>query len=88
MSPCLILLHRAHNRDKPSVQNAAGDGRPVWLYKNGANLVKTLGEQQMKWFLPLKTWLDSGLMIGGGSDHLGSLDSIDSANPWNLSLGL
>ena len=66
----------------------AGDVQPVWLYKDGASLLKTLGERRMKWFLPLKTWLDSGLMIGGGSDHMVKLDSIDSTNPWNPWLGM
>ena len=45
------------------------DMQPAWLYKDGASLVKTLGERRMKWFQPLKMWFDNDLVIGGGSDH-------------------
>lgn len=61
----------------------AGDIQPAWFYKDGASLLKTLGERRMEWFLPLKTWLDHGLIAAGGSDHMVKLDSVDSTNPWN-----
>jgi predicted amidohydrolase YtcJ len=64
------------------------DMQPAWLYKDGASLLKTLGHRRMKWFAPLKTCLDHGLVIGGGSDHMVILDSIDSTNPWNPWLGM
>lgn len=64
------------------------DMQPAWLYKDGASLMKTLGEPRMKWFMPLKSWWDAGLTIGGGSDHMVILDSIDATNPWNPWLGM
>ena len=64
------------------------DMQPAWLYKDGASLVKTLGARRMKWFQPFKTWLEHGLTIGGGSDHMVLLDSIGSTNPWNPWLGI
>lgn len=64
------------------------DIQPAWLYKDGASLEKTLGERRMKWFMPLKTWLDDGLVIGGGSDHMVGLDPIDAVNPWGPWLGV
>jgi len=64
------------------------DMQPAWLYKDGASLVKTLGERRMKWFQPLKTWFDNDLVIGGGSDHMVILDSVTSINPWNPWLGM
>ncbi|MDB6027580.1 MAG: putative TIM-barrel fold metal-dependent hydrolase [Verrucomicrobiales bacterium] len=64
------------------------DMQPAWLYKDGASLVETLGERRMNWFMPLKTWFDNGLVVGGGSDHMVQLDSIESTNPWNPWLGL
>lgn len=64
------------------------DMQPAWLYKDGASLLKTLGERRMKWFQPLKTWLDNDLVIGGGSDHMVILDSMTSVNPWNPWLGM
>ena len=66
----------------------AADMQPAWLYKDGASLVKTLGERRMKWFMPLKSWMENDLVVGGGSDHMVQLDSIESTNPWNPWLGL
>jgi len=64
------------------------DIQPAWLFKDGASLLKTLGEPRMKWFQPLRSWLDNGLTIGGGSDHMVMLDSFTSTNPWNPWLGM
>jgi predicted amidohydrolase YtcJ len=64
------------------------DVQPAWLYKDGASLLNTLGERRMKWFQPLKTWFDKGLIAGGGSDHMVILDSMAATNPWNPWLGM
>jgi predicted amidohydrolase YtcJ len=64
------------------------DMQPAWLYKDGASLVKKLGERRMRWFQPLKTWFANDLVIGGGSDHMVILDSMTSINPWNPWLGM
>jgi predicted amidohydrolase YtcJ len=66
----------------------ACDVQPAWLYKDGASLIQTLGAPRMKWFLPFKTWLDHGIILAGGSDHMVKLDSLDSTNPWNPWLGI
>jgi predicted amidohydrolase YtcJ len=64
------------------------DLQPAWLYKDGASLVKLLGERRMKWFQPLRSWMENDLIIGGGSDHMVILDSMTSINPWNPWLGM
>lgn len=61
----------------------SADVQPAWLYKDGASLLKILGGRRMKYFQPFKTWFDNDIVIGGGSDHMVQLDSIDSTNPWN-----
>jgi hypothetical protein len=62
--------------------------QPMWLYRDGANLAKTLGEKRLKYFLAFKSWFDNGLVAGGGSDHRAGLDSLASLNPWNPWLGV
>ncbi len=62
--------------------------QPIWLYKDGFSLTKTLGASRMKWFMPLKTWFEKGIVVGGGSDHIAKLDSHASTNPWNPWLGI
>ena len=61
---------------------------PICLYKDGDSLTKTIGEDRMKLFMPLKSWFDNGIVIGAGSGHIAKLDSHASMNPWNPWLGM
>jgi predicted amidohydrolase YtcJ len=63
------------------------DVQPAWLWKDGTTLNKVLGAKRMRWFSPYKTWLEY-TTIGGGSDHMIKLDSMEATNPWNPWLGL
>ncbi len=63
------------------------DVQPAWLWKDGATLARVLGKQRIRWFQPFKSWLEH-TTIGGGSDHMIKLDSIDATNPWNPWLGI
>ena len=76
------------NFEKCKRLGISADIQPAWLYKDGASLLKTLNKRRMENFQPLKTWFDNGLVVGGGSDHMVQLDSIDSTNPWNPWLGI
>ena len=51
-------------------------------------LLGVLGSERMAWFHPYRKWLDAGLTIGGGSDHMIRMDPIDSTNPWDPWLGI
>jgi predicted amidohydrolase YtcJ len=63
------------------------DVQPAWLWKDGATLARVLGEKRIRWFQPYKSWLQY-TTIGGGSDHMIKLDSLESTNPWNPWLGM
>jgi predicted amidohydrolase YtcJ len=63
------------------------DVQPAWLWKDGTTLRKVLGEARMRWFQPYKTWMQY-TTIGGGSDHMIKLDSMQATNPWNPWLGM
>ncbi len=76
------------NLDRAKKLGVAADVQPAWLYKDGASLRKILGDERMRDFFPLKSFLKRGLIIGGGSDHMVQSDSVDSTNPWNPWLGL
>jgi predicted amidohydrolase YtcJ len=62
--------------------------KPIVLYKDGYSLMQTIGQDRMKLFMPLKTWFNSGIVVGAGSGHLVKLDSHASLNPWNPWLGM
>lgn len=63
------------------------DVQPAWLWKDGTTLATVLGPERIRWFQPYKSWLKY-TTIGGGSDHMIKLDSIDATNPWNPWLAL
>ncbi len=64
------------------------DLQPVWLWLDGATLRKQFGDQRLTYFQPYKTLFDSGVMIGGGSDHMQKIGSFRSINPYNPFLGM
>jgi len=66
----------------------AADLQPAWLWKDTRTLLKVLGPRRMEWFHPYRKWLDAGVTIGGGSDHMIRLDPILSTNPWDPWLGI
>jgi predicted amidohydrolase YtcJ len=63
------------------------DVQPAWLWKDGTTLARVLGEKRIRWFQPYKSWLEY-TTIGGGSDHMIKLDSMEAINPWNPWLGI
>jgi predicted amidohydrolase YtcJ len=42
----------------------------------------------MGWFHPYRKWLDAGVTIGGGSDHMIRMDPLAVTNPWDPWLGI
>lgn len=76
-----------HNLERCKQLGVCADVQPAWLWKDGTTLLKVLGEKRMRWFSPYKTWLQY-TTIGGGSDHMIKLDSLEATNPWNPWLGL
>lgn len=71
-----------------SIQQAARLGvmvdlQPIWFYLDGHTLLKQFGEPRMSRFQPLRSMVDSGLVVGGGSDHMQKIGSLRSVNPYN-----
>lgn len=78
----------AENLKRCAELNVAADLQPAWLWKDTRTLMKVLGARRMEWFHPYRRWLDAGLTIGGGSDHMIRIDPIQSTNPWDPWLGI
>ena len=85
---CHANFQSAQNLNRCRRLGIVADMQPAWLYKDGASLLKTLGAERMNWFMPLKSWWANDLTVGGGSDHMVILDSMDGTNPWNPWLGM
>jgi predicted amidohydrolase YtcJ len=78
----------AENLERCASLGVGADLQPAWLLKDARTLLAVLGPRRMKWFHPYRKWLDAGLTIGGGSDHMIRIDPIESTNPWDPWLGI
>ncbi|MBV9084247.1 MAG: amidohydrolase family protein, partial [Acidobacteriaceae bacterium] len=63
--------------------HVAFDVQPAWLYFDGPAIAPVFGPERMQHFLPLRSLLDAGLVVGGGSDHMIRFDPIKSTNPYD-----
>jgi len=59
------------------------DVQPAWLYGDGDALGKVFGDQGMKYFFPLRSYVDAGVIFAGGSDHMIGHDKNRAVNPYN-----
>ncbi len=78
----------AENLRRCAELGVGADLQPAWIWKDTRTLLSVLGPRRMEWFHPYRKWLDAGLTIGGGSDHMIRLDPIEATNPWDPWLGI
>ncbi|MBX6311326.1 MAG: amidohydrolase [Isosphaeraceae bacterium] len=78
----------AENLRRCAELGVGADLQPAWIWKDTRTLLQVLGPRRMAWFHPYRKWLDAGLVIGGGSDHMIRLDAIEATNPWDPWLGI
>src|SRR5437879_5420613 len=64
------------------------DIQPIWLYLDTRTLLKQFGYDRLRYFQPLKSLFDAGVVAGGGSDHMQKIGSLRSINPYNPFLGM
>lgn len=64
------------------------DLQPAWLYLDARTLVAQFGEERLKYFIPLRSLMAAGVVVGGGSDHMQKIGSLRSVNPYNPFLGM
>jgi predicted amidohydrolase YtcJ len=66
----------------------AFDAQPAWLHLDGAAIKDVFGPARMRDFIPLRSMLQAGLVVAGGSDHMIRFDSRNAINPYNPFLGM
>jgi len=64
------------------------DAQPAWLYCDSAALRKVFTYDGMRFFFPLRTYIDNGVKVAGGSDHMTGYDKNNATNPYNPFLGM
>jgi predicted amidohydrolase YtcJ len=66
----------------------AFDVQPAWLYLDGPAIQGVFGPERMKTFLPLRSLIDAGIVVVGGSDHMVRMDARLATNPYHPFLGM
>jgi predicted amidohydrolase YtcJ len=64
------------------------DIQPAWLYLDARTLTAQFGNERLRYFQPLKSIFEQGVIVGGGSDHMQKIGSLRSINPYNPFLGM
>ena len=59
------------------------DVQAAWLYHDGPALTRVFGSEGMRYFFPLRSYLNAGVRIAGGSDHMIGHDKDNAINPYN-----
>jgi predicted amidohydrolase YtcJ len=64
------------------------DVQPVWLYFDGPAIEKVFGPSDMRYFIPLRSYRNAGIVLAGGSDHMIGFDKNTATNPYNPFLSM
>jgi predicted amidohydrolase YtcJ len=88
--PC---ISHSNFMSREAVEEAARLGvmvdiQPAWLYLDAHTLLKQFGNDRLRYFQPLRSLFDAGVVAGGGSDHMQKIGSLRSVNPYHPFLGL
>ena len=66
----------------------SADVQPAWLYLDSRTLSRQFSYHRMKYFQPLRSLFEAGVLAGGGSDHMQKIGSLRSINPYHPFLGM
>jgi predicted amidohydrolase YtcJ len=64
------------------------DTQSQWLYLDAPALEKVFGKAGMRMFFPLRSYLDAGIVVAAGSDHMIGHDKNRAVNPYNPFLSM
>jgi predicted amidohydrolase YtcJ len=74
--------------EKMASLGVIADIQPAWLYLDTRTLTKQFGYDRLRYFQPLRTIFEKGVIAGGGSDHMQKIGSLRAINPYNPFLGM
>ena len=64
------------------------DLQPDWLHFDGVSLSKVMSADAMRYFIPMKSLVNAGVIFAGGSDHMVGWDKNTAINAYNPFLGM
>ena len=64
------------------------DVQAAWLYLDAPALERVFGYDGMRYFYPLRSYIDSGIIVAAGSDHMIGHGKNTAVNPYNPFLSM
>jgi predicted amidohydrolase YtcJ len=64
------------------------DVQAAWLYLDGPALEQVFGYEGMRYFYPLRSYIDAGIILAAGSDHMIGHGKNSAVNPYNPFLSM
>lgn len=64
------------------------DAQMAWHHFDGPALAEVFGPNRIRHFLPLRSLIDAGVVVVGGSDHMIRHDAREALNPYHPFLGM
>ncbi len=64
------------------------DVQAAWLYLDGPALEQVFGNDGMRYFYPLRSYIDAGIILAAGTDHMIGHDKNSAVNPYNPFLSM
>ncbi|HYM09997.1 MAG TPA: amidohydrolase [Bryobacterales bacterium] len=64
------------------------DAQAAWLYEDAPALEQVFTHEGMRWFIPLRSYLDAGIVVSNSSDHMIGFDKNKAVNPYNPFLSM
>ncbi len=91
--PLRMCVTHANFQSREAIDQAARLGvvmdiQPAWLYLDTRTLTAQFGNDRLRWFQPLHSLFEAGVIVGGGSDHMQKIGSLRSINPYNPFLAM
>ena len=91
--PLRMCVTHANFQSREAIDQAARLGvvmdiQPAWLYLDTRTLMAQFGNDRLRWFQPLHSLFEAGVIVGGGSDHMQKIGSLRSINPYNPFLAM
>jgi hypothetical protein len=69
--------------DRTAKMGIIYDGQADWLHFDVPALEQVFGYQNMRYFYPLRSIIDAGIPVAGGSDHMMGHDKRTAVNPYD-----
>jgi predicted amidohydrolase YtcJ len=64
------------------------DVQAAWLYLDADAMERVFGDEGMRYFYPLRSYIDAGIIVAAGSDHMIGHDKNTAVNPYNPFLSM